>query len=198
MDGERKDKLTELAVKAASGDESAFEDLVYATERTVYNMALRACGGDEHDASDLSQDIYIKLWRSLASFRGDSSFNTWLYRIVQNAAADRARKAARERTVSLTAEAEDGEDGRDEIDIEDTSPTPEDALVESEANVGIMQALNKLSENHREIVTLRYLDGFSVLEIADILKIDEGTVKSRLFRAREKLKKLLEKGNGFG
>lgn len=198
MDGERKDKLTELAVKAASGDESAFEDLVYATERTVYNMALRACGGDEHDASDLSQDIYIKLWRSLASFRGDSSFNTWLYRIVQNAAADRARKAARERTVSLTAEAEDGEDGRDEIDIEDTSPTPEDALVESEANAGIMQALNKLSENHREIVTLRYLDGFSVLEIADILKIDEGTVKSRLFRAREKLKKLLEKGNGFG
>lgn len=198
MDGERKDRLTELAIKASTGDESAFEELVYATERTVYNMALRACGGDEHDASDLSQDIYIKLWRSIPSFRGDSSFNTWLYRIVQNAAADMARKAARERTVSLTVEGEDGEDGRDEMDIEDTAPTPEGALMESESSLSVMQALGKLTENHRRIVVLRYMDGFSVTEIADILNIDEGTVKSRLFRAREKLKKLLEKGNEFG
>ena len=198
MDRERKDRLTELAIKASTGDESAFEELVYATERTVYNMALRACGGDEHDASDLSQDIYIKLWRSIPSFRGDSSFNTWLYRIVQNAAADMARKAARERTVSLTVEGEDGEDGRDEMDIEDTAQTPEGALMESESSLSVMQALDKLTENHRRIVVLRYMDGFSVTEIADILNIDEGTVKSRLFRAREKLKKLLEKGNEFG
>lgn len=198
MDGEKRDRLTELALKAASNDESAFEELVYATERTVYNMALRACGGDEHDASDLSQDIYIKLWRSLAGFRGDSSFNTWLFRIVQNAAADRARKAAKERTVSLTVENDGGEEGRDELDIEDTAPTPEAALMESEASASVMRALDSLTENHREIVILRYMDDFSVTEISDILNIDEGTVKSRLFRAREKLKKLLEKGNGFG
>ena len=198
MDGERRDKLTLLALNAASGDEGAFEELVYATERTVYNMALRACGGDEHDAADLSQDINIKLWRSLASFRGESSFNTWLFRIVQNAAADRGRKAAKNRTVSLTVEGEDGEDGRDEMDIEDTAPTPEASLMESETNADVMRALDKLTENHREIVILRYMDGFSVTEISEILNIDEGTVKSRLFRAREKLKNLLEKGNGFG
>ena len=195
---EERDKLTDLALKAAAGDEAAFEELVYQTERTVYNMALRSTGGNEHDASDLSQEIYIKLWRSLPGFRGESSFGTWLYRIVQNAAADRARKAARGRTVSLTLEGEDGEEGREEAEICDTSPTPEEAVLEDERSKAVYAALDGLTENHREIVILRYMDGFSVMEIADILNIDEGTVKSRLFRAREKLKKILEKGNGFG
>ncbi len=197
MDERERDKLTSLALEAAGGSESAFEELLTKTERTVYNMALRATGGDEHDAADLSQEIYIKLWRSLPSFRGDSSFGTWLFRIVQNASADRARKLAKERTVSLTLESDDGEEGREETDVVDLSPTPEERTLENERKEDVLRALNTLSDKHREIVVLRYMDGYSVNEIADILSLDEGTVKSRLFRAREKLKIILEKWNGF-
>lgn len=189
------DVLTELALRAQT-DGAAFEELVRKTEGIVYNMALRQAGGDEHDASDLTQDIYIKVWRSLPSFRGESQFSTWLYRIVQNASADRARKLKRNQTVSLTVENDDDERG--EMEIEDTSPNPEQMILENESAGAVKEALSRLSDSHREVLELRYIHGYSVLEICKITETDEGTVKSRLFRAREKLKKVLEKGNFFG
>ena len=191
----KRDALTELALRAQKED-AAFEELVRQTESLVYNMALRSTGGDEHDASDLTQDIYIKVWRSLPSFRGDSQFSTWLYRIVQNASADRARKLKRNQTVSLTVENDDEERG--EMEIEDLSPNPEEMTLEKESAGAVKEALSRLSDAHREVLELRYIHGYSVLEICKITETDEGTVKSRLFRAREKLKKVLEKGNFFG
>jgi len=191
----KRDALTELALRAQK-DDAAFEELVRQTESLVYNMALRSVGGDEHDASDLTQDIYIKVWRSLPSFRGDSQFSTWLYRIAQNAAADRARKLKRNQTVSLTVENDDEERG--EMEIEDMSPNPEEMTLEKESAGAVKEALSRLSDAHREVLELRYIHGYSVLEICKITETDEGTVKSRLFRAREKLKKVLEKGNFFG
>lgn len=190
----KRDALTELALRAQN-DDAAFEELVRETEGLVYNMALRATGGDEHDASDLTQDIYIKVWRSLPSFRGESQFSTWLYRIVQNASADRARRLKRNQTVSLTVESDDEERG--EMEIEDTSPNPEQIMLENESAGAVKTALSRLTDTHREILELRYIHGYSVLEICEIMSCDEGTVKSRLFRAREKLKKVLEKGNFF-
>ncbi|MBR6742004.1 MAG: sigma-70 family RNA polymerase sigma factor [Clostridia bacterium] len=191
----KRDALTELALRAQK-DDAAFEELVRQTESLVYNMALRSTGGEEHDASDLTQDIYIKVWRSLPSFRGDSQFSTWLYRIVQNASADRARKLKRNQTVSLTVENDDEERG--EMEIEDLSPNPEEMTLEKESAGAVKEALSRLSDAHREVLELRYIHGYSVLEICKITETDEGTVKSRLFRAREKLKKVLEKGNFFG
>ena len=191
----KRDALTELALRAQK-DDAAFEELVRQTESLVYNMALRSTGGEEHDASDLTQDIYIKVWRSLPSFRGDSQFSTWLYRIVQNASADRARKLKRNQTVSLTVENDDEERG--EMEIEDLSPNPEEMTLEKESAGAVKEALSWLSDAHREVLELRYIHGYSVLEICKITETDEGTVKSRLFRAREKLKKVLEKGNFFG
>ena len=191
----KRDALTELALRAQK-DDAAFEELVRQTESLVYNMALRSTGGEEHDASDLTQDIYIKVWRSLPSFRGDSQFSTWLYRIVQNASADRARQLKRNQTVSLTVENDDEERG--EMEIEDLSPNPEEMTLEKESAGAVKEALSRLSDAHREVLELRYIHGYSVLEICKITETDEGTVKSRLFRAREKLKKVLEKGNFFG
>lgn len=191
----KRDALTELALRAQK-DDAAFEELVRQTESLVYNMALRSTGGEEHDASDLTQDIYIKVWRSLPSFRGDSQFSTWLYRIAQNAFADRARKLKRNQTVSLTVENDDEERG--EMEIEDQSPNPEEMTLEKESAGAVKEALSRLSDAHREVLELRYIHGYSVLEICKITETDEGTVKSRLFRAREKLKKVLEKGNFFG
>lgn len=191
----KKDALTELALKAQK-DDAAFEELVRQTESLVYNMALRSTGGEEHDACDLAQDIYIKVWKSLPMFRGESQFTTWLYRIVQNASADRARRLKRNQTVSLTVEGEDGEVS--EMEIEDIAPTPEQITLENESAQALKKALSCLTDTHREVLALRYIHGYSVLEICDIMDTDEGTVKSRLFRAREKLKKVLEKGNFFG
>ena len=89
-------------------------------------------------------------------------------------------------------ESDDGEEGREETDVVDLSPTPEERTLENERKEDVLRALNTLSDKHREIVVLRYMDGYSVNEIADILSLDEGTVKSRLFRAREKLKIILD------
>jgi len=161
-------------------------------------MALRSTGGSEHDAADLSQEIYIKVWRALPSFRGESSFTTWLYRIAQNAATDHARKAARNRTVSLTLENDENEEeSGKEMEIAGSDRDPEEAALESEKSTFMEKALNMLSPEHKAVITLRYIEGYSCNEISEILAIDQGTVKSRLFRAREKLKILLEKGNYF-
>ena len=166
------------------GDVNAYEYLVKAYEKKVYNLALRMVGNSE-DAYDMSQEAFIKAYNSLHSFRGDSKFSVWLYRIVSNVCLDYLRARNRKATVSLSVENDDGEDV--ELDIADEASSPQALLDRSLTRDAVRRGLQALPPDHREILLLREIQGLSYEEIADTLDLEVGTVKSRIFRARKKL-----------
>ena len=166
------------------GDINAYELLVKEYEKIVYNLALRMVGNSE-DAADMSQEAFIKAYNSLTSFRGDSKFSVWLYRIVSNVCLDYLRSRGRRQTVSLSTENDDGEDV--EIDIADETQSPERLLDRRLTRDAVRRGLAALPPEHRQILLLREIQGLSYDEIADALGIEAGTVKSRIFRARKKL-----------
>lgn len=185
---------TSNAYKAADGDTAAFERLVRKYEKyvctTVYSVVR-----NYDDSFDVAQEVFLKLYHNIGSFKGESSFSSWLYRIAKNTALDFLRKEKKNRNnVSLYVENSDGEEA--EIDIPDTSASsnPEQTAVKNEAKDIIYNALDEISDEHKEIIILRDIDGYTYEEISEMLGLEYGTVKSRLFRARESLrKKLLEK-----
>lgn len=179
-----------LLSRARRGEIAAFEQLVTLYERRVYAVALRSAGIPE-DAADITQEVFLRAWRSIEKFRGDSGFSTWLFRITMNLCVDFARhKHASPQTQTLTDE-DDGERA-----LPDSAPTPEEHLDNSELGRELAAALDEVSEEHRKIVLLRDVSGLSYTEIAEALEISEGTVKSRLSRARLALRQvLLRRGN---
>ena len=180
-----------LIKKAQRGDTLAFEKLVSAHEGFVYSLALRQLRSPQ-DAEDAAQEVFIKAWTSLGAFRGDSRFSVWLYRICGNVCTDILRKRSDTQSLSL-----DGEYG-EEMDIPDSSPTPQEALEKRERSAALKKALDSLPEEFRSALILREAGGMSYDEIAAALKIDIGTVKSRIFRGRKKLCEILsEDGNFF-
>lgn len=181
-----------ILVWAKRGELDAFEELVRRYEKRVYAVALRSSGSPE-DAADIVQEVFLRAWRSIESFRGDSGFSTWLFRITMNMCVDFARhKHSQPQTQSIVDEEEN------ERQVPDTAPTPEEHLENRELGRELAAALDEISEEHRRIVLLRDVSGMSYTEIADVLEISEGTVKSRLSRARIALRKvLLRRGNLF-
>ena len=180
-----------ILARARRGELDAFEELVRQYEKRVYAVALRSSGSPE-DAADITQEVFLRAWRSIESFRGDSGFSTWLFRITMNLCVDQARhKNAQPQTQPLVVGEEDAE-----RPIPDTAPTPEEHLENSELGRELAAALDEVSEEHRRIVLLRDVSGLSYTEIAEVLEISEGTVKSRLSRARIALRTiLLRRGN---
>lgn len=166
------------------GDVNAYEALVKEYEKNVYNLALRMTGNSE-DAADMAQEAFIKAYNSLTAFRGDSKFSVWLYRIVSNVCLDFLRSRSRKQTVSLSTENDDGEEV--ELDIADETHSPEQLLDRSLTIDAVRRGLAALPPDHREILLLREIQGLSYEEIADVLGLEAGTVKSRIFRARKKL-----------
>ena len=166
------------------GDVNAYEALVKEYEKNVYNLALRMTGNSE-DAADMAQEAFIKAYNSLTAFRGDSKFSVWLYRIVSNVCLDFLRSRSRKQTVSLSTENDDGEEV--ELDIADETHSPEQLLHRSLTRDAVRRGLAALPPDHREILLLREIQGLSYEEIADVLGLEAGTVKSRIFRARKKL-----------
>lgn len=181
-----------ILARAKRGELDAFEELVRRYEKRVYAVALRSSGSPE-DAADIVQEVFLRAWRSIESFRGDSGFSTWLFRITMNLCVDFARhKQAQPQTQSMVDEEEN------ERPMPDTAPTPEEHLENRELGRELAAALEEISEEHRRIVLLRDVSGMSYTEIAEVLEISEGTVKSRLSRARIALRKvLLKRGNLF-
>lgn len=185
----------ELVARAKKGDQSAFEQLVRDNEKRIYNLALRMAGNPE-DALDLSQEAFLNAWKGLNSFKGDSAFSTWLYRLASNACLDflRSKKRRQDTTASTLS-----------LDDEETPPPPADdsvrpdtQLERKERRLALHRALDALPPHHRQILVMRELSGLSYQEISSILALDLGTVKSRLTRARLALKKILsEDGNFF-
>lgn len=179
--------------KVLGGDANAFEELVLKYEKTVYNLALRMVG-DRDDASDMTQEAFIKAYGSLSSFRGDSKFSVWIYRITTNVCLDFLRSKSRKQQVSLTVSDDDDEDAQ--LDIPDPSSDPEQQLMQKMSMQSVEEGLKTLPDKQRQILVMRELGGMSYAEIGKALSLEEGTVKSRIFRARKRLCTfLLDSGN---
>lgn len=183
---------TEIVRRAAGGDMAAFEQLVLAYQKPVYNLTLRLVGNPD-DAFDMTQEAFIRAWRKLDAVRADEAFASWLYRLTYNVCLDFLRSSKRHKTVSLTVN--DAENDT-QLDIPDPAPDPEASLILAADRTAVAQAMNRLDMEHRQILTLRIINDLSYQQIAEILGVAEGTVKSRLSRARQSLrKKLLQTGN---
>jgi len=191
------DRLEEKRIieSVLAGNTEAFEILVLENQTQVYNLALRMVG-NEQDAYDISQDAFIKAFRSLDSFRGDSKFSVWLYRLTSNLCLDFLRSKKRNNVVSLTTYSPD-DDEATELEIPDERFSPEAELEKTELKNAVNAALSKLPDDQREILLLRELHGMSYDEIAEELSLEPGTVKSRIFRARKRLCKILIKDGNF-
>ena len=182
----------ELAARARDGDQDAFEQLVRDNEKRIYTLALRMTGSRE-DALDLAQDA----WKALPTFQGESSFATWLYRLATNLCLDHLRTQKR-RTQSMgpALSLDDEENGP--VQVADQQLQPQEAVERSERRRALERGLASLPDHHRQVLIMRELSGLSYQEIAQVLDLDLGTVKSRIARARLSLRKiLLEDGNFF-
>ena len=176
----------DLIRKAKQGDMLAFEELILKHEKIVYNLALRMMNHSE-DAMDISQEVFLKAYRSLSNFDERSAFSTWLYRITHNTCIDEIRKRKGKQTYSLEEDLE-SEDGSMQRQVADDGDTPEESLMRKEQKSEILRALDNLSEEHKAAIILRDVKGMSYEEIAEILELTLGTVKSRINRARNQLK----------
>jgi RNA polymerase sigma-70 factor (ECF subfamily) len=168
----------ELLERCRRGEPEAFKELVERTHRQVYTLAYRLVG-DRHEAEDVAQDAYLRVHRSLRTFRGESSFHTWLYRVVANAATTHLRRKGRF-----------GDLG-DEPDLVFRLAEPAPAEATEVDRDELRRALIALPAAQRVVVVMKDAYGFSCQEIADDIGISEGAVKVRLHRARKRLKDLL-------
>lgn len=181
-----------LLARAKKGEIAAFESLMTAYENRIYLLALRSTGS-EQDAADITQEVFLRAWKNLDSFRGDSSLSTWLYRVTSNLCVDFARKKAAE---GMPTSIDDEESPAADLADASRMAQPEAAAENSELREELQFALAQLSEEHRRVVLLRDVAGMTYTDIARTLGLEEGTVKSRLARARASLRKiLLERGN---
>ena len=176
-----------LIEKARMGSESDFEALILSCQGKAYSMAYRYFNNPE-DAMDALQESFLKIYRSLGTFKGESSFQTWVYRIEANTCCDMLRK----KKARITTESLVKMDGEDEytLEIMDASMGPEERAIHQEMTGYILHCLEKLPLEQKEIIVLRDIQGFSYEDIAEILNINPGTVKSRISRARMKLREI--------
>jgi len=171
-----------LIKKAVNGDEQAFESLLSQYQNRIYSIALRMLG-NEHDALDATQDTLIRIYKNIGKFKGNSSFSTWVYRIAENSCFDLLnlnKKPVRQ-----------VEKWGDAPEVAAQGPGPEEIVLERESVSEIYALILKLSDIYRAALVLRDVEGFAYEEIALILNISVGTVKSRIARARNEMRKLL-------
>ena len=184
----------QIIKRVLDGDKDAFEALVLKNEKNVYNLALKMTGAEE-DALDISQEAFLKAYTKLRSFRGDSRFSVWMYRLTYNLCIDFTRKKPRRQVISLTCQDEDGT--THDIEIPDTENNPEDVALRRERRKDIADSIDMLGEKHREVLIMREISGMSYEEIGSTLSISEGTVKSRISRARKILADILVRKGTF-
>lgn len=172
--------------RAARGDEAAFEVLISPYMDTTYRLCLRMMG-NEQDAADMAQEALVRAWRNLSTYKAQSRFSTWLYRITQNVCLDELRKHKNRQAESLQKLHEAG------FDPEDKKETPEAAAESKDTRAHLIRAIDSLSEEHRAAILLRDVHGLSYEEIASVLDVNLNTAKSRIARARANLRNILTK-----
>jgi RNA polymerase sigma-70 factor (ECF subfamily) len=176
-----------LIPRAAAGDRAAFRALVERHRAMVYRVAFQY-SGNHHDADDIAQDVFIKVFRSLGNFRQDSQFTSWLYRIAMNACIDHARRA-----VPLAAVAPMDEEDANPLDtVPAETPGPEDRAYAGELGVVLREAIERLPPRQRLIFTMRHFEELKLSEIAAALGLAEGTVKRQLHAAVHRLRGALK------
>ena len=179
-----------LVQRIQSGDSDAFAVMMDLYQKQVYHLALRTVGNPE-DAADMTQEAFLRAYRAIGSFRGDSKLSVWLYRLTQNVCIDFLRSRGRRPAVSLTVENE--ADEVQELDVADDRFDPEEQYQRKALRDAVRRGLDALPEEYRAILVLREINGLSYAEIGEQLQLEEGTVKSRLFRARKKLCEFLQR-----
>ncbi|MFI5251219.1 MAG: RNA polymerase sigma factor [Bacteroidota bacterium] len=177
-----------LIDRAKRGDMQAFRELVEGSKRMVFGLAYNLTG-NRHDAEDLSQDVFVKAYRSLINFRGDAKWNTWLYRITVNTCMDHGRSTS-SRSAEIPYDSENNEPPTGSAHSHNPI-TPDRKAESSMIQQHIESALNTLSRQERSVFVLRHYHDFSLKQIAQTLEIAEGTVKSYLFRAIQHLQQEL-------
>lgn len=175
----------DLICRAARGDAEAFRQLVEAYQTPAYRLAARMCGPDS--AEDVTQEAFLAAWRALPEFRGDCRFSTWLYRLVSNAAIDCLRREKKHRDTGDV----------DDLELPDGGPSPQEQAERNDTRDAVRRALDRLSPEHRQVLLLRFMQELDYGEIARALNVSEGTVKSRINRAKSKLREVLAAGNFF-
>ncbi len=175
--------------EAQSGSIKAFEKIVYKFERLVYNIAFKMLKNPE-DASDLSQEALIKIYKNLNKCQDASVLKAWVCRITTNACIDEIRKRKGKTYESLDFEIEH-EEGDFTKEYKSSEEGPEQVLINKELRIDIAKAIDKLAPSYRALIVLRDVEGLSYLELAEITESNLGTVKSRLSRARNMLKKII-------
>jgi len=183
------DQEKELVKRAQDGDVAAFEALIADYQKRIFSIAYRMIPNPD-DAADLTQEVIVKIFKNLDKFQGSSKFSTWVYRIATNTCLDELKKTRRYTTYSLDKEIET-EEGSLMGELPDNSPTPEQAAERKAVQTAVRIAIGRLGEEHKKVIVLRDLQGLSYEEIAEIIGCSVGTVKSRISRARENLKKIL-------
>ncbi len=174
---------------ASQGDNGAFEALVETYEKSMFNLAFRLVP-DREDAMDIVQEVFLKAYQALPKFRGDSRFSTWIYRVCMNASLDHLRRKQRAQIFSLDEPLVLGE-SLVAREIRDGGDSIEDLVETRTLGDSIMEVLRDLEPVHRTVIVLSDVRGFSYQEIADIMGVSIGTVKSRLHRARNMVRRLL-------
>jgi RNA polymerase sigma-70 factor (ECF subfamily) len=172
----------ELVKRAQAGDAEAFSVLVSEHQQFVYNLALRALQ-DSHEAEDAAQDAFVRAWMALPNFRGQSQFRTWLYRIVTNVCYNRMPRLRKEMSAMGDEQVMDVPD--------ETSDNPADEVESIQQRAFLQKQIDELPESYKILVILRYQQELSYEEIANVLSLPLGTVKTGLFRAKAQLRQAL-------
>lgn len=195
---QKDDRHMQKVIRAAQkGDERAFEALLGSLERQVYRLCYSMTHARE-DAEDATQETMIKLWRTLPSYRFECPILPYTLRMARNTALDLLRRrAARIQTVSMTVQDEAGENEAINVADPDEYADPARAYERQERIKAVRRAIDELPSDQRDIIVLKDLEGYSYEQIGQILQIGEGTVKSRLSRARKKLAEMLRARNIF-
>ena len=173
-----------LLRRAQRGDPEAFSQLMEPLEQMVWRVCWHYTG-DREAASDCGQDAMVRIWRGLESYRGDCAFESWVYRIAANCCMDWLRKKKRDRSVSIEPMKEQG------FDPADTSPGTEEQVVAADERRSLRESIALLPEDQREALVLTQLERVPYEEAARMLGVSEGTVKSRVNRAKTRLKEIL-------
>ena len=200
MNGETGSYEDRLIADFKEGSRDRFDELVKAYTQKLYRLAYGLLG-NHHDAEEVVQDAFVRAYRGLDSFRGDSSFETWMHRITMNLARNKFhwnRRRGEGLTVSLSEPNDLREDGEPagELDLPDTSYSPDRLIQKVETQDNVIRGMNTLPQPLREAMILRHVKDLSYEEIAGLLNCPVGTVKSRIARGRELLRAYLMKMDG--
>jgi RNA polymerase sigma-70 factor, ECF subfamily len=180
----------DLVERLRACEEAAFEELIVRFQQPVYNLTFRLVP-NSGDCADVVQEVFLKVFRSIGSFRGQSSLKTWIYRIAVNEAHNHRRWFSRHKRQEVMLQAESDDQMGWDATLSDHAPSPFDRALSSEMRVELEVALQQMPAIFRDAVVLRDIEELSYEEIAEILSVNLGTVKSRILRGRGQLGKLL-------